>query len=522
MTVESIPLGTSSNGNSPADSNKSQADRSKVYATSSDQSAIEIDQNQSSTAAQPEDEGPIRLKPKMTLLNGCTVIIGSIIGSGIFVAPRGVLLNTGSVNMSLIIWVLSGVYSLVGAFCFAELGCMIPRSGADYAYIMESFGPFFGFVRLWIECVIVRPASQAVVAITFAIYALKPFYPDCEPPTISVKFLAIVCILILTYVNCRSVAWSTMVQDVFTYGKLLALVVIIGGGLYQLTQGKVENFTFDNTKWDVFLFANSFYSGLFAYNGWNYLNFVIEELIEPAKNLPKAIGISVTLVTVVYFLTIVAFHTTLSVGQVLESQAVAVLFAQNLFGGAIAALVPVFVAMSTFGGVNGILLTSSRLFYAGAQEKQMPTLLSMIQVKHLTPAPAVVAMCLLSLVYLLAPNIDILIGYVGFASWLAIGIAVACVPYLRRKHPDWERPIKIPIFLPYLYIVATIFITFFPMVSDPFSTMMGTLMILTSVPVYFLFIGWKSKPKWLSGCLDGITLFVQKLMIVVPPERKDD
>lgn len=467
----------------------------------------------------PEDDGAIRLKPKMTLLNGCTVIVGSIIGSGIFVAPKGVLLHTGSVGLSLVIWILSGVYSLIGAFCFAELGCMIPKSGADYAYIMTSFGPLMAFIRLWVECIIVRPTSQAIVALTFALYALKPIYPDCEPPMLAVKFLAVVCILILTFVNCWSVKWSTFVQDIFTYGKLLALLIIILAGGYQLTQGKTEYFTFEGSIWDVSRIALSFYSGLFAYNGWNYLNFVIEELIEPAKNLPKAIMISCVLVTVVYTLTIIAFHTTLSVVDVMQAEAVAVTFASRIFG-QLALLVPIFVAMSTFGGVNGILLTSSRLFYAGAEEKQMPSILSMIQVNHLTPTPAVIAMCLLSLVYLLSNDIYQLINYVGFASWLAIGLAVACVPYLRWKHPDWERPIKVHMFWPIIYILATIFITVVPMISDPFSTLMGCAIIATGIPVYYVFVAWQSKPRWFNNLVNSITLVLQKIMVVVPPEKK--
>lgn len=493
-------------------------DRSGAYALGGDPKAT------SSTSKIPigdddEDDGAIRLKPKMTLLNGCTVIVGSIIGSGIFVAPKGVLQNTGSVGLSIVVWVLSGLYSLIGAFCFAELGCMIPKSGADYAYIMTSFGPFMAFMRLWIECMIVRPTSQAIVALTFALYALRPIYPDCEPPMVSVKFLAVVCILILTFVNCWSVKWSTFVQDIFTYGKLLALAIIILSGVYQLTQGKTQNFTFDGSVWDVSKIALSFYSGLFAYNGWNYLNFVIEELIEPAKNLPKAIMISCVLVTVVYTLTIIAFHTTLTVAEVLSAEAVAVTFATRLYGG-FAILVPVFVAMSTFGGVNGILFTSSRLFYAGAEERQMPSILSMIQVNHLTPTPAVIAMCLLSLIYLLSNDIYMLINYVGFASWLAIGLAVACVPYLRWKHPDWERPIKVNLAWPVIYILATLFIITVPMIEDPFSTLMGCAIIATGAPVYLLFIGWKSKPRILSSVVDQITLVLQKIMVVVPPERK--
>lgn len=142
----------------------------------------------------PEDSDVICLKPKMTLLNGVTVIVGSIIGSGIFVSPKGVSEGTGSVGLSLVVWVVSGIFSMVGAYCYAELGCMITKTGADYAYIMESFGPFVAFLRLWVECMIVRPCSQAIVALTFSFYVLRPLYPDCEPPDTAIRFLACLCI----------------------------------------------------------------------------------------------------------------------------------------------------------------------------------------------------------------------------------------------------------------------------------------------------------------------------------------
>ena len=114
------------------------------------------------------EEALVKLKPRLGLVQGCTVIVGTIIGSGIFISPGGVLSCTGSINMALVVWILSGVFSMMGAYCYAELGCMIKKSGADYAYIMDSFGPFVGFMRLWAECVIVRPCIITIVALTFA------------------------------------------------------------------------------------------------------------------------------------------------------------------------------------------------------------------------------------------------------------------------------------------------------------------------------------------------------------------
>ncbi|CRK92091.1 CLUMA_CG005658, isoform A [Clunio marinus] len=459
----------------------------------------------------------VELKAKMSLVNGVTVIVGSIIGSGIFVSPTGVLKYTGSVNMALIVWIISGLFSMVGAYCYSELGTMIKKSGADYAYIMTTFGPFAAFIRLWIECMIVRPCSQAIVALTFSVYVMKPFFPDCQPPEDSARMLAVCCILVLTFINCYSVKWATSVQDVFTYAKLLALFIIIAVGAYLLIQGNVQYFTFEDTKTEVTSLALSFYSGLFAYNGWNYLNFIIEELKDPVKNLPRAIAISLILVTIVYLFTNIAFYTILSPQEVLGSEAVAVTFASKSFG-PFAFAIPIFVALSTFGAVNGILLTSSRLFYAGACEGQMPEILTMIQIQRLTPAPAVLAISFLSMAYLCVSDIFALINYVGFATWLSIGAAVLCLPWLRYTQPNLVRPIKVPMFFPVIYLLATVFVTVVPMYASPKETGYGMLMILTSIPVYFVLIAWKNKPKAFQQTMGALNQKLQKLLMVVRPK----
>ncbi|CAH0697017.1 unnamed protein product [Spodoptera exigua] len=521
-----------------------------------------------------KEGGAGALEAKMSLMNGITVIVGSIIGSGIFVSPTGVLKYTGSVNASLLVWIASGVFSMqtdylmVGAYCYAELGTMIRLSGADYAYIMETFGPFAAFIRLWIECMIVRPCSQAIVALTFSVYVLKPIFPECDPPEDATRLLAACCILLLTFVNCWSVRAATRVQDWFTYAKLLALFIIIAAGIYQLCRGEVQHFTFEGTTNDVTSIALSFYSGLFAYNGWNYLNFIIEELKDPVRNLPRAIAISCTLVTVVYTFTNVAFYTTLSptedssilddyslimdcapathddtgdkldlvldalayepgiqsglsidnVDLVLGSAAVAVTFTERLFGW-FALSIPLFVAASTFGAVNGVLLTSSRLFYAGAAQGQMPEMLTMVSARA-TPAAAVLAVALLSLVYLTVSDIYALINYVGFATWLSIGAAVLCLPVLRYTQPNLERPIKVNLFFPVIYIICTILVVAFPAFASPAETGVGCLMILTAVPVYLLLLHPRTRIKCLGSITNVATVLVQKLTLSSRPKMK--
>ena len=138
------------------------------------------------------------------------------------------------------------------------------------------------------------------------------------------------------------------------------------------------------------------------------------------------------------------------------------------------------------------------MFYAGAVEGQMPEILSMIQVSKMTPAPGVLIVAILSLGYLCSSDIFALINYVGFATWVSIGLAVLCIPWLRWKHPEWARPIKVSMIWPVLYILATIFITVVPMIAKPFETGMGCVIILTAVPVYFIFIKWKTKPTFVK------------------------
>ncbi|CAN8173928.1 unnamed protein product, partial [Coccothraustes coccothraustes] len=232
--------------------------------------------------------GGVALKKEIGLLSACGIIVGNIIGSGIFVAPRGVLAQAGAVGPALLVWALSGAVTALGALCYAELGVALPRPGGDYAYVAHAFGPLVGFLRLWISVLVIYPTNQAVIALTFANYVLQPLFPTCGTPEPALRLLAAACLLLLTWVNCGSVRWATRVQDAFTAGKLLALALIVGAGGVLIARG--EHFWLRPSqafRWWAGPGAGPLFlaclQGSFAYGGWNFLNYVTEELVEPRR-----------------------------------------------------------------------------------------------------------------------------------------------------------------------------------------------------------------------------------------------
>ncbi|KRZ68333.1 Y+L amino acid transporter 1, partial [Trichinella papuae] len=428
--------------------------------------------------------GKIKLQRSVSLLNGITIIIGCIIGSGIFVSPKGVHEHSGSVGLSMIIWIFGGLFAALGAYCYAELGTLIRKSGGDYAYITEAFGPFVGFIRLWIEAIVIRPCSATITALTFAKYALVPLFGDCQQ-VYTEPMLACCLLLIITLINCYSVRWATFIQDILTYAKIIALVLIIMTGLvmaFLTSSGSFDNI-FDGTSNDAGEISLALYSGL---------------------NLPLAIAISCSLVTVIYCLTNLAFYAVISPREFLEADATAMTFANKVYG-SFAWIMPIFVAFATVGSCNGVILTASRLFFVGGREGQMPQALTLISLKYMTPVPAVILTGLLSCVFLLlSSNIYSLINYIQIVNWLAISLAMLSLFQLRRKLPDAPRTIKVNLIFPFVFLVGCLFLVVVPVIAAPIDTVIGLGITFTSVPIYFLFI--KHRPKVLSNFSGNVSV----------------
>ncbi|KAK4020770.1 large neutral amino acids transporter small subunit 1 [Daphnia magna] len=455
---------------------------------------------------------------KITLANGVAIIVGSIIGSGIFISPKGVLINAGSTGTALIVWALSGIFSAGGALCYAELGTIISRSGGDYAYILEAFGSLPAFLTLWVITLIIKPASQAVVALTFATYMLQPIFGDCPVPYSAVRLLAACCLCLLSGISCASVRGAMRIQNVFTVAKLLALFIVIVLGLFELFAGKTQNLTFTQFSEDAPLeigkLSLAFYSGLFAFGGWNYLNFVIDELQDPYRNLPLAIFIAMPIVTIFYVLANLSYFVVISPADIIASHAVAVTFGTKLYSW-LKWVIPVFVSISTFGSLNGITFTAARIVATGANNGQFPAACGFLHQQLLTPIPALIWECSLALILLLFPDVFSLINYLSFALWLVSGASVTGLLYLRWKLPDIERPIRVPLVLPITFLLCCIFLVLVPAVVTPFDTGIGVIIVLAGVPVHFV-IKKSSSSTVVQKYSDKFSRFCVALLNVAP------
>jgi len=383
-----------------------------------------------------------------------------------------------------------------------------------------AFGPFSAYMFSWVSTIIIKPSQLAIICLSFAEYVVEAFTYECSPSPDLLKIVGMTTVAIVTLINCISVRLATTVQNVFCFCKLLAIGIIICGGLYQISMGERNDFLKDPNPEtpSIGRVATAFYSGLWAYDGWNNLNYVTEEIVNPKRNLPLSIIIAIPMVTICYLLVNVSYLAVMSPSEMMISEAVAVTFGTRMLG-VMAWLMPLSVAISTFGSANGTIFAAGRLCYVASREGHLVDILSFVHKENLTPAPALLFNAVIAFIMILGGDIDSLIDFFSFTVWIFYGMSMAAVILLRKTSPNLARPYKVPIFIPVLVLIVSVYLVVAPIVDNPkIEYIYSIIFMLGGALIYVPFVMYRLKMPFLSK----ITQCLQLIMKAIPPSGMPD
>ncbi len=408
----------------------------------------------------PDAELPRRL----SLLNAVTIVVGTIIGSGIFLVPNLIARNLHSPAMVIAVWVFTGVLSFFGALAYAELGGMMPATGGQYVYLREAFGPLAGFLCGWTYFFVVLSAAVAWLSIAFANYV--GYFLPLSP--LGSKLVALGLILTITTINYRGVSAGAAVQNLFTFLKLAGLAVLIVAAFVHGNDAPASPAT--ATPFSISAFGVAMISCLLSYDGWVALSFMAGEVKNPKRNLTLAAAIGLSTVIGIYVLANVAYLRVLSVEQIAAADRVGAQVAERAMGGFGASLVAftILLFFRRFGWIHPV---------------------------YQTPAFSILAFGLWCALLALTGTYETLASYAMFAAWIFYGVTSAGVFVLRRKWPERARPYRMPGYPVTLLLFVAVALGFVinTFVATPAPAAIGTLLILAGVPVFYVWRGMTRK-----------------------------
>ncbi len=428
------------------------------------------------------------------------VLIGSTIGSGIFRSPAGIADKLPGPLPLMAVWIAGGLFALCGALTLAELTGAFPETGGAYVFIREGWGRLSAFLFGWAELTLIRAASLGAISTTFAEYFLRVigFDPSVEPYRTYVHYIAAVAILLTATFNYVGVRWGSLVQNLTTlakYGGLLFIILLalaIGlprtGGHY--TPAAPAG------SFHIAAFGLALVSVLWAFDGWADLSFVAGEVKEPRRTLPRAILIGTLAVIAIYLLANIAYMAVLSVEEIRHSRLVAADVAERLIGAPGVIFVAITVMLSTFGTLNGTLLTAPRIFFAMADDGLFFRKVAAVHRKYHTPYVSIMLTTGLGIVFVLLRTFEQLADTFVTAIVPFYALAVASI-FVLRKRADYDPPFRAPFYpiVPALFILATLFLLGNAII-DPTSrwpTVAVLGIILLGVPVYYLTVGRRAQ-----------------------------
>lgn len=428
-------------------------------------------------------------------MQGLAIVVGMIIGSGIFLKPGVVLGEAGSTGMALIAWILGGVVTLCSALSIAEIASNIPRAGGLYTYLDALYGEKWGFLLGWVQSVISYPASVAAQGIAFATYASFFLPKSFGENVVAMTGLALGVMLFVLVMNVLSTRCGGFIQVIATVGKLIPIVAILGIGLFSgVTPGAggLSMVLIGEGKANI---GAAILSTLWAYDGWIGVTNMAGEMKEPKKNLPKVISVGIVFVVAVYALFNLVLFNALPSEQLVTSPTPGADAAVALFGQAGATFLTAGIMISVFGSLNGYLMTAARVPQAMAHRKQMPfsTLLGRIHPKFGTPANALIMQVMLAAVYVMSGSFNFLTDMLMFVLWIFFTLGVIGVFILRKRGLSDRENYRVPLYpiTPIIGIAGSLYILGSTVVSDPARSLIGLAVTILGFPVYF----WLKKKR---------------------------
>ena len=427
------------------------------------------------------------LPRKLGLIDSLAIVVGMIIGGGIFVVPNLVARNLSSGAAILGIWIFAGVVSLFGALACAELGTAIPATGGQYVFLREAFGPMVGFLYGWAMFLVGRTAQVSWLAVTLALYV--SYFVPLSP--VESKLLGAAAIVVLAAVNYRGVRAGAVVQNSFTLAKVAGLLVIVGSALFY--RGHPSAAAAGAPSFSIANAGVALIACLLAYDSWVSVSFVAGEIKNPQRNVLLALVLGMGICIAIYFLANAAYLHVLAIPEIAASDHVGASAAERVLGSAGGTLVSVIILFSIVGTLNGSFLTSPRIYFAQARDGLFFHQFGGVHERFQTPAFSIVAQAAWSLVLLVSGTYESLADYALFALWIFYGFMILGLIVLRHKRPELARPYRMwgyPV-TPVLFLAVTVWFLVNTLVTRPIPALAGLAFIVSGVPVYFV---WRSRP----------------------------
>lgn len=462
----------------------------------------------SASAAAPEAAAPVAYDRRLGLFSATMLVVGGIVGSGIFLNPAIVAQRVGSARLTIAAWGLGAAIALVGAFVFAELGARRPAAGGGYVYLRDAFGALPAFLYGWGLLLVIATGAMAAVAVTFARYAAQLLGAGTADGPL-VTALAVGAIAVLSVVNALGVRPASWTQNVFTLLKLAAIAVVVGVGLVgggRSEVGTVSSVAIAHLRPPTSSLAIAIALGtalvpvLFSYGGWQQTNFVAEEVVAPERNLPRALVLGVLIVVAAYLSVNAAYLRALGVAGLAASTAPAADTMAAVLGERGRRLIAAGIVASTFGFLNLVILVSPRVYQAMARDGVFFRSFARLDPRTRTPIAAIAVQGVWAIALIFSGSYGQLLDYVVFADWIFFGATAATLFAYRRREAraaagDPGAPATTGARTPFypwsvlLFIAAAVYVVAGSIASNPANAVRGALLIGAGVPVYWWWAG---------------------------------